>query len=144
MRCRHLVLPTALLAPLAARLDLGESSSLLAELRSSLDHTPLDERLWAHLALALYRSGRQADALRVLGDARRVLGEEVGVDPGPALKALEADILDQSPSLIWVPVGISAISVTLNAMSRSPGERRMWVPVGLVLLGSSLVVALTT
>ena len=94
----------ALVHLFAARLDLGESSSLLADLRSALDDTPLDERLWAHLALALYRSGRQADALRALGDARRVLGEEVGVEPGPALKALEADILDQSPSLIWVPI----------------------------------------
>lgn len=46
------------------------------------------------------------------------------------------------PSLIWVPVAVSAISVSLNAMSRSPGERRIWVPVGVVLLVSSLIVAL--
>lgn len=88
----------------AARLDLGESASLVADLRRAVADTPLDERLWAHLALALYRSGQQTDALRALSDARRTLADEVGVDPGPALKALEADILDQSPSLIWVPV----------------------------------------
>ncbi|MDQ2677410.1 MAG: AAA family ATPase [Actinomycetota bacterium] len=88
----------------AARLDLGESSSLVADLRGALEDTPLDERLWAHLSLALYRSGRQTDALRALGEARRILGEEVGVEPGPALRTLEADILEQSPSLIWVPV----------------------------------------
>ena len=90
----------------AARLDLGESSSLGADLRRALDETPLDERLWAQLALALYRSGRQTDALRTLGEARRMLRDEVGVEPGPELKALEADILDQSPSLIWVPLEV--------------------------------------
>jgi hypothetical protein len=47
------------------------------------------------------------------------------------------------PWLIWVPVAGSALSVVANAASRSPGERRLWVPVGLVLLVSSLVVALT-
>jgi hypothetical protein len=47
------------------------------------------------------------------------------------------------PWLAWVAVAFSAASVVLNAFSRSPGERRIWVPVGLVLLASSLVVALT-
>ena len=88
----------------AARLDLGESSSLVADVRAALDDTPLDERLWEQLALALYRSGRQSEALRALSDARRLLSEEVGVDSGPALKALESDLLDHSPSLLWVPV----------------------------------------
>lgn len=83
----------------AARLDLGESSTIVADLRAAVDADPLDERLWAHLALSLYRSGRQSDALRSIADARRVLAEEVGVDPGPALRALESAILDQSPSL---------------------------------------------
>jgi hypothetical protein len=44
--------------------------------------------------------------------------------------------------LIWVAVAVSAVSVVMNAASRSPGERRLWVPVGLVMLASSLVVAL--
>jgi DNA-binding SARP family transcriptional activator len=88
----------------AARLDLGETSSMLVELRAAVDASPLDERIWAQIALAQYRSGRQADALHTLAEARRVLLEQVGVDPGPALKALESDILDQSPSLTWVPV----------------------------------------
>ncbi len=46
------------------------------------------------------------------------------------------------PWLIWVAVAVSAVSVAMNAASRSPGERRLWVPVGLVMLASSLVVAL--
>ncbi|UDY35657.1 ATP-binding protein [Dermatobacter hominis] len=104
----------------AARLDLGESSSVLADLRDALDEAPLDERLWGHLALALYRAGRQADALRSLAEARRVLGEEVGVEPGPALRALESDILDQSPSLIWVPVAPS-VPATPGAARPAPG-----------------------
>ncbi len=47
------------------------------------------------------------------------------------------------PWLIWVAVALSATSVAMNAISRSPGERRIWVPVGLVMLASSLTVALT-
>lgn len=89
----------------AARLDLGESSTIVADLRAAVAAGQLDERLWAHLALSLYRSGRQSDALRSLSEARRVLAEEVGVDPGPALRALERDILEQSTSLDWVADG---------------------------------------
>ena len=51
------------------------------------------------LALALYRSGRQGDALGVLRRARAHLADELGVDPGPALRRLEADVLDQAPEL---------------------------------------------
>jgi len=47
------------------------------------------------------------------------------------------------PWLIWLVVAVAVVSVVMNAASRSPGERRLWVPVGLVLLASSLVVALT-
>ena len=117
----------------AARLDLGESSSLLADLRVALDDSPLDERLWAHLALALYRSDRQAEALRALAEARLRLGDEIGLEPGPALKALEADILAQSPSLIWVPVepvepvvpaAATAGVSTATAAASTPGEHQ--------------------
>jgi hypothetical protein len=45
--------------------------------------------------------------------------------------------------LIWVAVAVSAVSVVMNAASRSPGERRLWMPVGLVMLASSLIVALS-
>ena len=58
-----------------------------------------------------------------------------------------AGLIDLSPVrdlpwLVWLAVAFSAVSLVLNAMSRSPGERRIWVPVALVLLGSSLIVAM--
>jgi hypothetical protein len=58
---------------------------------------------------------------------------------GRAAPALARDF----PWLIWVAVAVSAASVAMNAVSRSPGERRTWVPVGIVLLASSVTVALT-
>lgn len=52
-------------------------------------------------------------------------------------------LLSSLPSLIWLVVAFSAVSVVLNAASRSAGERRIWVPVALIMLGSSLIVALS-
>ena len=60
---------------------------------------PLREQVWELLMLARYRSGRQADALRAFQDARRMLGEELGLEPGPALRRLEAQILGQDRAL---------------------------------------------
>ncbi len=64
---------------------------------------PTRERLNELLALALYRSARQSDALRVVDTCRRALAETTGLDPGPALRKLEADLLAQAPSLDWAP-----------------------------------------
>ena len=61
---------------------------------------PLREERWRLLVLALYRSQRQADALGALRRARATLAEQLGVDPGPALRELEAEVLAQSPSLV--------------------------------------------
>jgi DNA-binding SARP family transcriptional activator/tetratricopeptide (TPR) repeat protein len=90
---------TALDDRITADLRLGRHSLVIGELRELVGAHPLRESLWAHLALALYRSGRQADALRALGDARRTLVDELGVDPGPALRELEGAILRHDPSL---------------------------------------------
>ncbi|WP_018501000.1 AfsR/SARP family transcriptional regulator [Parafrankia discariae] len=82
-----------------ARLLAGEAAALVPELESMAAAEPLREGRWRLLALALYRSHRQGDALAALRRARGILTEELGVDPGPQLRALEADILAQSPAL---------------------------------------------
>ncbi|NHC15055.1 AfsR/SARP family transcriptional regulator [Motilibacter deserti] len=80
-------------------LALGAHGDAVAGLQAFVTSSPQLERGWELLALALYRSGRQADALAALRDARRVLLEEHGLDPGPALRRLEAAVLDQDPAL---------------------------------------------
>ena len=84
---------------LEAELALGRHQDCLDELQTLVAAHPFRERLWGMLMLALYRAGRQADALRAFQDSRRALGEELGIEPGPGLRALEAAILAQDPSL---------------------------------------------
>jgi DNA-binding SARP family transcriptional activator len=86
---------------LQADIDLGAHAAAAAELDRLVADHPLRERLWALLMMALYRSGRQADALRAYQEARRFLGEELGIEPSPALRRLESDILAHAPSLEW-------------------------------------------
>ena len=93
-----------------AELVLGHHAQLLAELEVLVDRYALRERLRGQLMLALYRAGRQADALRVFQDGRAVLAEELGLDPGPELRALEAAILDQSDALLVTGASTSAPS----------------------------------
>lgn len=82
-----------------ADLELGLGSELVPELEALVERHALRERLRRELMLALYRSGRQAEALQVYQDARRVLADELGVDPGPALKQLYTSILRQEDVL---------------------------------------------
>jgi YVTN family beta-propeller protein len=84
---------------LEADLQLGRHRELVAELEGLVREQPLRERLWAQLLLALYRSGRQADALSAYKRARSVLVEELGIDPGAELRRLHAAILAQDPTL---------------------------------------------
>src|SRR5215475_8856068 len=83
----------------AARVDVGEAAIMVGELEAMVAEAPLREERWRLLALALYRAHRQADALGALRRARQTFADELGVDPGPALRALEADVLAQSPAL---------------------------------------------
>lgn len=78
---------------LDADLELGEHSAVIGELRALVSAHPVRERMWAQLITALWRSGRQADALAAYQDVRRVLAEELGVDPGPELLQLHATVL---------------------------------------------------
>jgi DNA-binding SARP family transcriptional activator len=83
----------------AALLALGRPAEAASDLRPHAAAHPLREEAWRLLALALYRAGRQGDALAALRQARAALVGELGVDPGPALRSLEADILAQAPAL---------------------------------------------
>ncbi len=82
-----------------ADLALGHHGRLLPELGRLLLEEPLRERPRAQLMLALYRAGRQGEALRAFQEGRRLLAEELGIAPGPVLQALERQILAQDPSL---------------------------------------------
>ncbi|MCV2491623.1 AAA family ATPase [Geodermatophilus sp. YIM 151500] len=83
----------------AARLELGEAALLVPDLEAMVNEEPLREERWRLLVLALYRAQRQADALGALRRARDRLAEELGVDPGPALRDLERQVRAQSPAL---------------------------------------------
>jgi WD40 repeat protein/DNA-binding SARP family transcriptional activator len=80
-------------------LDGGLHREVLAELESLLAHEPLRERLHAQRMLALYRSGRQAEALEAYRAARATLVEQIGVEPGPDLRRMQEAILRQDPAL---------------------------------------------
>jgi DNA-binding SARP family transcriptional activator/ABC-type branched-subunit amino acid transport system substrate-binding protein len=82
-----------------AGLALGEAARLVPELQALVAEHPLRERLRGQAMLALYRCGRQADALALFQDGRRRLVEELGVEPGPELQELQRQILTQAPEL---------------------------------------------
>ncbi|WP_458087716.1 BTAD domain-containing putative transcriptional regulator [Streptomyces malaysiensis] len=82
-----------------ARLALGRAAEAVPDLEAHLAEHPWREGAWRALALALYRTGRQGDALAVLRRARTLLVEQLGLDPGPELRRLESDILAQAPHL---------------------------------------------
>jgi predicted ATPase/DNA-binding SARP family transcriptional activator len=92
----HLV---ALETRIEADLQLGRSAELIGELEGLAAENPTREALAGQLMLALYRAGRQADALETYQRTRTRLASELGLEPGPALKALQSAILEQSPSL---------------------------------------------
>jgi DNA-binding SARP family transcriptional activator/class 3 adenylate cyclase len=113
-----------------ADLELGDAPALVAELDALVRQFPLHERFWAQRMLALYRAGRQGDALRAFTELRTILGNELGIEPGPAIAELELRILDQdetlldarpaaappvrvtSPGVVSLPTGITTFLVT--------------------------------
>ena len=91
------------LAALELRIDadlaLGRQNRLVGELQELVAQHPLRERLWGQLMIALYRDGRQAEALAAFAAARARLVEEIGIEPGPPLQELQRRVLEQDPGL---------------------------------------------
>ncbi|MDT5080135.1 MAG: hypothetical protein QOJ80_4772 [Mycobacterium sp.] len=94
-----------------ALLASGRAAELIGELEAAVADTPLRERRWGQLMLALYRAGRQGEALAAYQRARSLLADQLGVDPGPDLRRLEAAIVVQDEALD-IPVAQHVSSVT--------------------------------
>ncbi len=99
---------SALEERIATDLEFGRHVDLVAEVEELVRRHPLRERLREQLMLALYRCGRQADALEVYQDARRALTEELGIEPSRELRDLQRAILRQDPALDRRPPGTAA------------------------------------
>jgi DNA-binding SARP family transcriptional activator/Tfp pilus assembly protein PilF len=102
----------ALQRRIEADLVLGRHAELVPELQVLTDRYPLREGLWAQLMTALHRCGRQADALAAYQRVRRLLADELGIDPGSELEALHQTILTNDPAL---------------AVPSAPARRSVWV-----------------
>src|SRR5712691_310979 len=124
------------LAVLADRIDddlaAGRHAELVPELEELIPEHPLQERLNAQLMLALYRAGRQGDALEAYQRARKTLSSELGLEPGPDLQELERKILKHDPAIAPPPAHRPA------RPSLPPFRRR---PVLLATLGALLIAA---
>ncbi len=133
---------TAVEDRLAIDVELGGHAAAVAELQELAASHPLRERLRELLMLALYRAGRQADALAVFQDTRRMLGDMLGIDPGPALQAMHQRILEMDETLLPVPrPGAVAAAVPLRVAG--PLVRPAQLPPGpLALAGRDRELAL--
>ena len=115
-----------------AELALGRHEEVVPELEKLVAAHPLDERLRGQLMLALYQSGRQAEALEVYRDTRRTLTEELGIEPDEELRALEQQILAHDPAL--QPPAVATPAAT-DSRGMTTGRR---LPLSL-LIGAALV-----
>jgi DNA-binding SARP family transcriptional activator/tetratricopeptide (TPR) repeat protein len=102
----------------------GRHAELVGELEALVRDHPLRERLRAQLMLALYRSRRQAEALETYREARTVLVEELGIEPGHELRELEKAILNQDPSLGFVSTNQEAAEVAEASRGDFVGRER--------------------
>ncbi|WP_433257694.1 BTAD domain-containing putative transcriptional regulator [Streptosporangium sp. CA-135522] len=124
-----------------ARLDLGRPQAAISELEAEAAAHPLRERLWCQLALALYRTGRQGDALSALSRARDLLADQLGLDPGPALRTLEEDILRQAGSLMPLPAEAAVLALAPPRPSAPHGRDRQLAELEALLERDGLNVA---
>lgn len=122
---------SALEARIEADLEMGREEGLIAELDALVAEHPFRERLRGLQMIALYRAGRQADALAAYRAARDLLVDELGVEPGPDLREIEAAVLRQDPAL-----GRQHQTRAL-AGGWLPNERRMVTVVGIEMVPAS-------
>jgi DNA-binding SARP family transcriptional activator len=104
----------------------GRHAAVVGELEAIVMANPLRSQLRRDLMLALYRSGRQADALRVYKEGRAVLRDELGVEPDAELQALEEQILLQSPELDWVPPNAHPPTHSRSTADFGPENASVW------------------
>ena len=107
-----------------ADLVLGRHGEVAGELATTCRRYPLRERLWELLILALYRAGRQGDALRAYTEVRDHVVDELGIDPGPALRELQARILAQDPGLAATPAPVPAAAPLAERATRASRWRQ--------------------
>ena len=105
----------------SAELQMGRHSTVVSELEVLTSRYPLRERLWAHLMLALYRGGRQAEALDAYQRARQVLADELGADPSMELQRLHSQILNQDPELRGPPTPTPSPAPGMSKGDLEPG-----------------------
>ena len=121
------LLLTAIESRVDAGLTMGRHAALVGELESLTSANPLRERLWSQRMMALYRSGRQAEALRVFQDLRSILVAELGIEPGHDVSWLEHAILNQDPALDFAvpdePTGDATQSGRAPAAPTAAGYR---------------------
>ena len=133
-----------------ADLALGHHCALIGELEALVAAQPLRERPYQQLMIALYRSGRQADALAVYRKARRALVDELGIEPGQPLRRLERAILRQDPSLEPPSreVAATALASAAEAAPSSPAgpirRRRLLAVAAALAVTLALLVVATT
>lgn len=107
---------------LTADLALGRHAPAIPRLEALLVEHPFRERLWELLMIALYRAGRQSEALRTYQAARAALAEELGLEPGPRLRRLEAEILSHADSLDWRSDAEELLTIAPVRLPSSPPD----------------------
>jgi DNA-binding SARP family transcriptional activator/class 3 adenylate cyclase len=124
-----------------ADLALGRHADLIGELESLISEHPFRERLRAHLMLALYRSGRQAESLQAYRVARQELSEELGIEPSQSLQDLERGILQQDPALVLTPQATPPVAKPALWEASTPERSILIAPSSLTRLEGLLRIA---
>ena len=111
-----------------AELALGLHGQLIEELRTLTLEQPYRETFWEQLMLALYRAGRQADTLHAYSEVRTRLSDDLGIEPGPALKDIEQRVLARDPGLaLETSPAVSATDARVATPSNLPLQRTTFI-----------------